>query len=366
MAAPGQQSPRAVVLGVAGGGKGHQNSASAAETLPVCLRARLGGTLRTRSPQSPRSPGPTAPPARGQMLAVPRRHAPPRTGRSDAALSPSTWPVRGARPPGSPRSFPGGGPAHGPAPAGLQAARPSCCCFLPAPSQTQALRTVPGISQARSTVRRLPGDHRRPDLPSVHATGLSAEGKGHHETRRLPVPLPGTPTASCPSGCSLLVSVLAPCPGCPVMEQRAARDSASLPAPGRLPALLLRATRGVWLTRALAARWPADWAAPVSLPGADTGSPLPLQPSDLTAPEGPGTHAVRQGWCQPPPCRRSLEAEGTCRPGACGRAGPGPFPRPAPWPRACSSTTHCPAGAWIPRAAGPSATPATPSRSLVG
>lgn len=204
---------------------------------------------------------------------------------------------------------------------------------------------------------RLPGDHRRPDLPSVHATGLSAEGKGHPETRWLPVALLGTPTASCPSGRALLVGTLASRPGRPITEQRAARDTTSSqhPVDSRLRCSGRREVCAVGnesphsemarrLGRAClpARRQPRE--------------PPPRQPSDLAVPEGPGAHAVLQGRCQPPPCRRSPEAEGTCQPGACGRAGPGPFPRPAPWPKACGSSTRCPAGAWLPGAVGPSAT----------
>lgn len=109
-AASGQQSPRAVVPGwLRGRLLCRQAVGRATRIRPQWLRPflsarepNLGGTLRTWSPRSPRSPGPTAPPARGQALAVPRRHAPPRTGCLDAALSTSTWPVRGAGPPGPP------------------------------------------------------------------------------------------------------------------------------------------------------------------------------------------------------------------------------------------------------------------------
>ena len=133
--------------GVAGGGKGHQNSALAAETLPVCPRARLGGHLADTEPAVPPEPWLHSPTSMGPDACCPQAsHSP-----QDRMLrcGPQPFHVAGARhqAPGSPKSFPGG-PAHGTAPAGLQAARPSCCCFLPAPSQTRALRTCP---------RRLPG-----------------------------------------------------------------------------------------------------------------------------------------------------------------------------------------------------------------
>lgn len=143
------------------------------------------------------------------------------------------------------------------------------------------------------------------------------------------------------------------CPGHPQMEQREMRLTIS---EDQLNGRIFTSAREIFL--ALPALGPVRYALCVTRaslgemdrrlghaclpsPAQTPGSPAPLQPSDLLAPEGDRLPMpfVRV-WCQPP----SLFAEGrpgcrlreayTCRP----RASLGPWPRaiPTPPPRRCT------------------------------
>lgn len=209
---------------------------------------------------------------------------------------------------------------------------------------------------------RLPGDHRRPDLPSVHATGLSAEGKGHPETRWLPVALPGTPTASCPSGRALLVGTLASRPGRPITEQRAARDTTSSqhPVDSRLRCSGRREVCAVGnesphseMARRLGR---------ACLPGANPGSPLPgsRQTSQYQRARAPMPSSRVGASPRPAGGARRQRAPASLAPAGGLAQGPSHAPRPGPRPAvpqpAAQQEPGSP-GQWAPRPLGPRARP---------